>query len=564
MIAKTIKSIGVPARAERQVAEYHVFQYRRVAYAVITVMATVATPMAGAFEFNTGIEDLKVRWDNTLKYSAAWRVKDQSSKLEADANQDDGDRNFERGLISNRVDLLSEFDLSKNNMGLRVSGAGWYDSVYNRQNDNNSPLTNNSTSVRYDEFTSDTEKLHGRKAELLDAFVFGKTDIGDMPATLRIGQHTVLYGESLFYGSNGIAGGQAPADIVKLLSVPGTQFKELVRPVPQISGQIQLRDNLALGAYYQLRWEADRLPAAGSYFSTVDLLDEGGERILAGPGSSFIRGKDKDARDSGQGGLQLRYRPEAIDGEFGLYAIQYNAKSPVVHTNLSEAFTPTTYELVYPEKIKAFGASFSTTVGDTNVAGEFSVRDNMPLVPRAGAVTVLPGVDFDNRNHPLYPVGRTAHGQVSWIGLLNAGSLWEGGSFIGEVAWNRRLSITKNAEALDPNATRDAGAVRMIFEPAYYQVMDGVDLTVPIGVGYGLFGKSSVINPGFSVNHGGDFSVGVKADYLKTWKFSLSYTGFFGGEATSVEPANSAAQSYSYGQSLKDRDFIAFSVQRSL
>jgi hypothetical protein len=306
------------------------------------------------------------------------------------------------------------------------------------------------------------------------------------------------------------------------------------------------------------------LPAAGSYFSTVDLLDEGGERILAGPGSSFIRGKDKDAKDSGQGGLQLRYRPEDIDGEFGLYAIQYNAKSPVVHANLSEAFTPTTYELVYPEKIKALGVSFSTTVGDTNVAGEFSVRDNMPLVPRAGAVTVLPGDAINNSNHPLYPVGRTAHGQVSWIGLLNAGPLWEGGSFIGEVAWNRRLSITKNADALDPNSTRDAGAIRMIFEPSYYQVMDGVDLTVPIGVGYGLFGKSSVINPGFSVNHGGDFSVGVKADYLKTWKFSLSYTGFFGGEATSVEPANTPVQSYSYGQSLKDRDFIAFSVQRSL
>jgi hypothetical protein len=94
--------------------------------------------------------------------------------------------------------------------------------------------------------------------------------------------------------------------------------------------------------------------------------------------------------------------------------------------------------------------------------------------------------------------------------------------------------------------------------------MDGVDLTVPIGLGYGLFGKSSVINPGFSVNHGGDFSVGVKADYLKTWKFSLSYTGFFGGEATSVEPANTPVQAYSYGQSLKDRDFIALSVQRSL
>eukprot|EP01030_Chromulinospumella_sphaerica_P006387 gene6387-6246_t len=171
-------------------------------------MTAFAAPMASAFEFNTGVEDLKIRWDNTIKYSAAWRVKDQSSKLTGDANQDDGDRNFDKGMISNRMDLFSEFDLTKNNMGLRVSGAGWYDSIYNRKNDNDSPLTNNSRSVDYNEFTTATEKLHGRKAELLDAFVFGKTDIGDMPATIRVGQHTVLYGESLFYGANGIAGGQ--------------------------------------------------------------------------------------------------------------------------------------------------------------------------------------------------------------------------------------------------------------------------------------------------------------------------------------------------------------------
>jgi len=564
MIVKKTRESGALACAQRQDSESHQFQHRALACAVVTAMTAFAAPMASAFEFNTGVEDLKIRWDNTIKYSAAWRVKDQSSKLTGDANQDDGDRNFDKGMISNRMDLFSEFDLTKNNMGLRVSGAGWYDSIYNRKNDNDSPFTNNSRSVDYNEFTSETEKLHGRKAELLDAFVFGKTEIGDMPTTIRVGQHTVLYGESLFYGANGIAGGQAPTDIVKLLSVPGTQFKELVRPVPQISGQIQLRDNLALGAYYQVHWEADRLPAAGSYFSTVDILDDGGEQILAGPGSSFIRGKDKKASNSGQGGLQLRYRPEDIDGEFGLYAIQYNAKSPVVHASLSPAFAPDTYELVYPEKIKALGVSFSTTVGDTNVAGEFSVRDNMPLVPHAGSVTVLPGEQINNNNHPLYPVGRTAHGQVSWIALLDAGPLWEGGNFLGEVAWNRRLSITKNADALDPNATRDAGAVRMIFEPAYYQVLDGVDLTVPIGVGYGLFGKSSVINPGFSVNHGGDFSVGLKADYLKTWKLSLMYTTFFGTEETGVVPANSADQSYSYDQSLKDRDFIAFSVQRSL
>ena len=35
--------------------------------------------------------------------------------------------NFDKGLISNRVDILSAFDLSyKRKYGFRVSGAAWY------------------------------------------------------------------------------------------------------------------------------------------------------------------------------------------------------------------------------------------------------------------------------------------------------------------------------------------------------------------------------------------------------------------------------------------------------
>ncbi|WP_218196339.1 DUF1302 family protein [Pseudomonas sp. PCH199] len=63
--------------------------------------------------------------------------------------------------------------------------------------------------------------------------------------------------------------------------MPNTQFKELIRPVQQFSGQIQLRPNLAIGAYYQVRWERSRLPGVGSYFSTADILDTGAEEILA-------------------------------------------------------------------------------------------------------------------------------------------------------------------------------------------------------------------------------------------------------------------------------------------
>lgn len=527
---------------------------------VLVGMAAFAMPVAHAVEIPTANPDLKVRWDNTIKYSVGMRLKEQSATLVADANQDDGNRNFDQwGLISNRFDLFSEFDLTYQNFGLRLTGAAWYDDVYNRSNDHDSPFTANSASVAFDRFTKDTERLHGRKAELLDYFVFGRTEIADALVSFRLGGHTLLYGESLFFGGNGIAGAQAPIDIVKLLSVPNTPFKELMRPVPQFSTQVQVNPTITLGGYYQFGWEKDRIPAAGSYFSGADILDEGAERFLLGPGFSLSRTSDVEAKNSGQGGVQLRIRPEDQDVEYGLYAANFHSKSPVVFLD----FPRGTYGLVFPENIRTLGASATTTVHDINVGAEVSYRWNMPLINRAGGFPVPPGAVVDNDDDVLYAVGRTLHAQVSWIGLLHPTMLWEGGSFLGEVAFNRLMSVSKNPGAVDPNATDNAAAIRFVFAPAYYQVLNGLDVSVPIGVGYGLFGRSAMFNPGFGVDNGGDFSIGISGEYYKVWKFGLNYTHFFGEADNALTPPNSAAPFYSYKQNLADRDFISLTFQRT-
>src|SRR5256885_2049766 len=103
-----------------------------------------------AAPIDVGNPDIELRWDNTVKYTAAVRAKSQSATLinfvpppadggagPAALTGDDGDRNFKNGgLTSNRLDLLSELDLVyRKNYGLRVSAAAWYDSVYNRSND---------------------------------------------------------------------------------------------------------------------------------------------------------------------------------------------------------------------------------------------------------------------------------------------------------------------------------------------------------------------------------------------------------------------------------------------
>jgi hypothetical protein len=234
----------------------------------------------------------------------------------------------------------------------------------------------------------------GRKAELLDAFVFGKFQLGDKPATVRLGRHTLLWGESLFFGANGIAGGMAPLDLPKLLSVPNSQFKEIARPTGKLSGQMQLSDGFTLGAYVAYEWEKTRLMPVGAYLSSSDSLGPGAERINAGPTGTFAYAGDVDARDSGQGGVQLRWHVDALDTDFGLYAIRYHATGPSnIWTTLAgapPALSASSFRWAYHEGIRAFGASFAKTIDEWSLAGEASYRQNTPLA--SSGQSVIPAI----------------------------------------------------------------------------------------------------------------------------------------------------------------------------
>nr|WP_119142051.1 DUF1302 domain-containing protein [Pseudomonas reidholzensis] len=526
-------------------------------------IALCSSVNAAAFQFDTGIPELTTSWDNTLKYSNAFRLKGREDNVAAgpgtsvpNPNMDDGDRNFSSGLISNRVDLLSELDIRYEEVGARLSGAAWYDSVYNDSNDNDSPGTANALSVRNDRFTDDTRKLHGRKGELLDAFVYGSRDIGSTRLSGRLGQFTQIYGESLFFGANGIANAQSTVDLVKLQSVPGSQFKEILLPTQQVSGNWQLTDTISVGAYYQFEWNKTRLPGSGSYFSGGDFVGDGAESVYF-PTGRLTRGASINARDSGQFGGQVKFSLD--DWEFGLYAAKYHEKTPIFYFRPA-ALIPgndDSYVNVYAEDVKVFGASFSTLVGEANVAGELSMRVDTPLAPTGGVV--IAGMGADNDQHAAYPLGNSLHAQVSMINIYAGNSLWDGASLVGELAFNRRLSVKKNAELLDPNTTRDAYSLRFTFEPQYFQVLPGVDLQIPITVGYTPYGRSSVTPQAFSPEHGGDFTVALKADYQKAWYASLSYTNFFGDGGPIIDENNA----YTFQQTLKDRDFVAFSIQRT-
>lgn len=535
----------------------------------VTLALLSAAHCASATELDIGNPDIKVRWDNTVKYSLTGRVNNASQALSANApltvNQDDGDNNFSRGVVSNRLDVFSELDIAGPTYGARMSAAGWYDSVYNSNTDNTSFTSNHS--IR-NEFPVETQKLMGRKAEVLDAFVWGKFDIADKPATVRLGRHTLLWGESLFFGSNGIAGGQAPLDLVKLLSVPNATFKEIARPTGKLSGQIQLTDEVSLGAYAGYEWEKTRLIPVGAYLSTSDALGGGAERILAGPGAEFKTQSDIKAKGSGQGGVQLRWRANAIDTDFGLYATRYHATGPSnVYATLTGfppgpqgpgTLQPSSYQWAYHEGIKAFGASFAKTVNEWSLAGEVSLRKNTPLASSGQSILPTIGVNtsLNNNSNPGYAVGETAHAQFSWLASLGPSFLAREASFLGEIAWNTRTKVTQNEKMLNPNTDKSAAAIRMVFSPSYRQALPGVDLTPSVGIGY-AWGSSSAVGPAFGVNKGGDFSLGLSAVYLNKWVLAANYVHYLGKAAPTLDATNNAQ----FQQALKDRNFVTLSVR---
>jgi hypothetical protein len=574
----------------------HPYPGRRAALALAACAALSLATGARAFEFDIGNPDWSLRWDNSVRLSTKYRtgsadpmLKDSFRQVPTGApppapatfsfpqalNFNAGDQNFQdRGIVSARVDLLSEFDaIWRRDFGLRLSAAAWYDDKLHRktQADNNPTIGQ----TPYDEFPSKTKKIAGQKAELLDAFVFGgwRFDNGSK-LTVRLGRHALQYGESLFFGDNGIARAQGPVDIDKLLASPNAQFKEIVRPVPQLSAQMQLTPQLSVGGYVQFRWEEDRLAPSGSYFSTANIPwgAQQPEFVSIPPGTPIsgnyvlTPGADQKPKNSGQFGLQLKWRIDETD--LGVYVARFHDKSGQLYGNLDPAAPPSpfgtlpgTWFYKFPQNVKTFGLSASRSFGDFNVAAEASVRDDMPL---RSANMLYPG-GF-GAPQPKPALGRTAHLNLSTLATFGPSFLSRESVLLAEIAWNRVLSKDDPNNELDKSTTRDATALQLIFTPSYRQALPGLDLGVPLGLRYVLDGYSAVTGAGWGAHKTGSANIGLEGTYLGVWQFSLNYTHYIGKAVPFVDFSPILAGGtpmFGSGNPLADRNHLALSLRRT-
>lgn len=515
--------------------------HRRSAIAAAALAGAIGATPAQAFEFDTGNPDLTVRWDNTPRVNLGWRVEQRNDLIGNNQFYDEGTYSFDKGdLVAGRLDWFTELDVSyQKRFGGRISAQAWYDAAYGNEGRSNpiyAPIASY-VNNRYTDYTRDLYR--GADAEFLDAFVFGRFDLGEVPLTVKLGRHTLYWGESLFVNGNlnGIAYAQNPLDLQKGFATPGAEAKELFRPLAQLSAQAAVTDELTLMAQVYFEWDSFRFPEGGTFLGPVDFAFRGPQQQFLGPLGFAVNGGNIDPDNFGDWGVGARWSPQWLDGTLGLYYRNYTDKLP--QTLLTKFGVNTSqYNLIYADGISLYGISLAKNVGGVSLGAELSYRGNTPLNSVVLGNAAAGGVPAPGETNG--PRGDTANGLVNVLGVIPKTALFDAATWAGELAWAHLVSV-KSGEGLfmgegyaactgknkwDGCSTRNYFGMSAAFTPTWYQVFPGVDLSAPMAVFVGLSGNAPTI---FGGNQGnGNYAVGLGADVYQKYRFDLKYIDYFG------------------------------------
>ena len=598
----------------------------------VSLASTLAGPAFGV-SFNIG--EIEGSFDSSLSVGASWSTAKPNRDLIGANNggkglsqtSDDGHLNFKRGETFSKIFKgIHDLELKYGDTGVFVRGKYWYDFELK---DESRPFKD----------ISDNNRKEGAKSsggQILDAFVYHNYSSADAPGSVRFGKQVVSWGESTFIG--GGINSINPID-VSAFRRPGAEIKEGLIPVNMFYVSQSLTDNLSAEAFYQLEWDQTVTDNCGTFFSQPDVISDGCSNNLRvlnkrstipaaalptlgalgvdvnSEGVLVRRGPDRDARDSGQFGVAMRYNFEPLDTEFGAYFMNYHSRAPIFSAQgaPSAAYTrplgplgalrplivagSSNYFVEYPEDIRLYGLSFSTTLPTgTAWSGELSYRPNAPVqlsttdilfagvtpIPGFGNASVLkgsPGQDLHGYNRKEVTqfqttfthffdqvMGASRLTTVGEIGVTHVGGLesksqarygrdpvFGPGTLPGGFCNALNNSTANgaglpNAAGLNTNCNNDGYTTatswgyraRAIWE--YPDVFAGVNLKPNVAWSHDVKGYSP--GPGGNFEEGRKaVSLGLDAEYQNTYTASLAYTNFFGGKFSTVD----------------DRDFVALS-----
>ena len=348
---------------------------RAVRFGISTLFALslLAAPPTSALEFEQG--EVRGNLDTTISYGLMWRVQDRDPDIIGvvnggnafSVNGDDGDLNYGKGLVNNVAKITSDLAVDYRNFGIFLRGTGFYDFASERSNRDRTPLSDGAL------------ELVGSDARLLDAFVYGKFNLGTMPAQIRLGDQVVSWGESTFI-QNGI-NTINPVN-VNAIRLPGSELKEALLPEGMVWAGLGLTEDISFETLYLYNFQETQIDPTGSYWSSNDFAGTSGEKVMLGFGTvedqggtpaagTFLavpRGANKSPDDSGQYGLAFRVLvPELNSTEFGFFYTNLHSRLPVVSARTGSAVGAVgagTIAAATPAVLTAVGTYLALNPGD--------------------------------------------------------------------------------------------------------------------------------------------------------------------------------------------------------
>jgi len=353
----------------------------------------------------------------------------------ASVNFDNGDLNYDKGVVSNGLRATGELTLKWRNFGAYVRGYGFYDFETELDDRKHSALSN------------DADDLVGRGGDFQDYYLSAALNIGGLPVQLRVGNQVLNWGESglLRFGVDVIN----PLDLVAI-SQPMTTARDAFVRQGMVWVAANLTEEIAIEGFYQYDWQEVRGAPVGWFFSTNDLIGgDGTGEAFSGLGEFSDRGTDLDSffgltpgtlgfdrnfmrirskgrdkpDDQGQFGFTIQSFFQALNGaKLALHFVNYHSRLPIISARTADqefvdktsaaavaaravdlAMNPaippgqaldieetltisglaneTRFFATYPEDIQMLGVSFSTATPWTGtlVSGEIAHHFGWPI-----------------------------------------------------------------------------------------------------------------------------------------------------------------------------------------
>jgi len=617
----------------------HIWRLAKLPMAV--GLASLLAGPASAITFDIG--EIEGTFDSALSVGASWSTAKRDMRFIGNANGgtgytqtgDDGRLNFQRGKTFSQIFKgLHDLELRYKDTGVFLRGKYWYDTELQ---DGNRPFKDISNKGR-------KEGAKTRGIELLDAFVYHNYSIADQPGTVRLGKQVVSWGESTFIMNSinsinpiDVSAFRRPGAELKEGLIPVNMFfvsqnltdQLSMEAFYQLSWKQTVVDNC--GTFFSsadvaadgcndnyhilnnqltngLLAGIDQMAAAGVPWAPS--MESLGINYTS-EGLMIPRGKDNKAGDSGQWGTAFRWLGD--NTEYGAYFMNYHSRTPFLsmqNTQMDMAMLGKlgaasnavgnilgpqgaplgaaavlvgngNYFMDYPEDIRLYGLSFSTTLPTgTAWQGEISYRPNAPVQINTQDMTLklATGIGASLAQGPAGYASALAQGgnfhsgydrkeitqiQTTFTHFFDQVLGASRATVVGEVGFTHvgglggvhygRDAIYGSPDSIIPDTpsarvkngmhgftTANSWGYRVRGILDYSDAFAGINLHPNMAFSHDVdgYGPNGQFNEGAKA-----VSFGIDADYQHTYTASLSYTNFFDGRYNT----------------LKDRDFVSMS-----